>query len=96
MVARAASLGRTEVEPTLGELLPALERRLAEPVPEMLAALRERDALLDRPVHWAEGSGTGAGIDGDGNLLVRTAGGAIVALRSGEVHLGTSPGMPEP
>jgi BirA family biotin operon repressor/biotin-[acetyl-CoA-carboxylase] ligase len=90
--ARAATLGRPEVEPVLAELLPALERRFAEPQAEALDALRGRDALRDQPVHWAEGTGTGAGIDDDGNLRVCTADGALVALRAGEVHLGLAPG----
>lgn len=93
---RAASLGREEsaLEPTLEQLLRALERRLAEPGAHALAALRERDALLGRPVRWAQGAGTGAGIDGAGNLLVRVPSGETVALGAGEVHLGTAPGTP--
>lgn len=91
---RAASLGRgpDAIEPALAELLTALETRLAQPAPAALAALRERDALRDRPVRWAQGEGTGAGIDDDGNLLVRTGAGELVSLRAGEVHLGTAPG----
>jgi BirA family transcriptional regulator, biotin operon repressor / biotin---[acetyl-CoA-carboxylase] ligase len=90
---RAATLGRptSALEPTLRELLGALERRLAEPADACLAALRSRDALLDRPVHWAGGSGTGAGIDDSGALLVRRADGAVVTLDAGEVHLGSIP-----
>ncbi len=52
----------------------------------MLQAVRERDALLGRPVRWAGGRGTGAGIDGDGRLVVATAAGTV-ALDAGEVHL---------
>ena len=89
---RAATLGRpvSALEPTLRELLALLERRLAEPTAACLAALRARDALLDRPVHWAGGSGTGAGIDDSGALLVRRDNGALVTLDAGEVHLGGS------
>ena len=58
-----------------------------EPAGAALAALRERDALLDRPVAWAGGEGTGAGIDESGALLVRGAGGAVTVLDAGEVHL---------
>jgi BirA family biotin operon repressor/biotin-[acetyl-CoA-carboxylase] ligase len=76
-----------EVERVLGRLLAALERRLAQPSAELLADLRERDALRDAPVRWSGGSGTGAGIDDDGRLLVRTATGTT-ALEAGEVHLG--------
>lgn len=91
---RAASLGREPeaLEPALAELLGRLQTRLAELAPEALRALRQRDALLDRPVHWAQGAGTGAGIDDDGNLLVRADSGEVVSLRAGEVHLGTAAG----
>jgi BirA family transcriptional regulator, biotin operon repressor / biotin---[acetyl-CoA-carboxylase] ligase len=89
---RAASLGRpaSAIEPTLHELLGFLERRLAEPSADCLVALRARDALLDRRVRWAGGEGVGAGIDDFGSLLVRRAGGEIVTLDAGEVHLGGS------
>ena len=89
---RAATLGRpaSALEPTLRELLASLERRLAEPPADCLAALRARDALLDRPVRWAGGEGVGAGIDDSGSLLVRRADGSVVALDAGEVHLGSS------
>jgi BirA family biotin operon repressor/biotin-[acetyl-CoA-carboxylase] ligase len=93
---RAASLGRDqrEIEMVLEELLRALERRLGESATDALRALRARDALLGRPVHWSAGAGTGAGIDDDGNLLVHTDAGETVALHAGEVHLGAVPGMP--
>ena len=93
--ARATSLERppSALEPTLAELLAALEARLGEPAAAALDALRARDALRDRPVHWAQGSGTGAGIDDHGNLLVRSNG-ETVSLRAGEVHLGSAPGTP--
>jgi BirA family transcriptional regulator, biotin operon repressor / biotin---[acetyl-CoA-carboxylase] ligase len=86
---RAATLGRSpaELESTLSELLVALERRLAEPPSACLAALRARDALRDRPVRWAQGEGTGAGIDDAGALLVRRADGTLQTLDAGEVHL---------
>jgi BirA family biotin operon repressor/biotin-[acetyl-CoA-carboxylase] ligase len=86
---RAAALGRppSESEAVLRELLGALERRLAEPAAQALAALRARDALRDRPVRWSGGAGTGAGIDDAGRLLVRGAAGALTALDAGEVHL---------
>jgi BirA family biotin operon repressor/biotin-[acetyl-CoA-carboxylase] ligase len=87
---RAATLGRSpgELEPTLRELLLLLERRLAEPPAACLAALRARDALRDRPVRWAGGEGTGAGVDDSGALLVRLPGGGVRTLAAGEVHLG--------
>ncbi len=85
----AASLGRapSALEPTLRELLAALEARLAEPAPALLEALRARDALLGRGVRWDGGSGVGAGIADDGALRVRQADGTLVALDAGEVHL---------
>jgi BirA family biotin operon repressor/biotin-[acetyl-CoA-carboxylase] ligase len=85
----AGTLGRSrhDVERTLVELLAALERRLAEPSERVLAALRTRDALLDSPVRWEGGEGTGAGIGADGALLVRRADGTMTALSAGEVHL---------
>jgi BirA family transcriptional regulator, biotin operon repressor / biotin---[acetyl-CoA-carboxylase] ligase len=97
--ATAGSLGRRagELEPSLGELLGHLERRLAEPAGEAVAALRERDALLDRAVTWAGGEGTGAGIDERGSLRVRLADGRETALDAGEVRLdphGTGPSPP--
>lgn len=86
---QAATLGLDEdaVEPTLERLLGKLERWLTAPESEVLDAVRERDALLDQPVRWARGSGRGAGIDGDGRLVVATDDGHI-ALDAGEVHLG--------
>jgi len=87
----AATLGRppAALEATLEELLGLLGRRLGEPRDACLAALRERDALRGRPVRWAAGEGTGAGIDDEGALLIRTADGALRTLDAGEVHLGT-------
>ena len=88
--ARAATLGRPPgaLEETLAELMRALGERLAEPPADCLAALRARDALRDRPVRWAGGEGTGAGIDDAGALLVRLPDGSVTTLDSGEVHLG--------
>jgi len=84
----AAGLGLEPdaIEPTLASLLGSLERWLsAEPL-DVLAAVRRRDALLDRDVRWASGYGRGAGIDGDGRLVVVTDAGQV-ALDAGEVHL---------
>ena len=87
--ARAATLGRPRgaLEAALEELLGALTARLAEPARDCLAALRARDALRDRPVRWAGGTGTGAGIDDTGALIVRLPGGGLETLAAGEVHL---------
>lgn len=86
--ATAATLGLepSEIEPWLGRLMYALADWLEAGEEEVLAAVRARDALLRQPVRWAGGSGRGAGIDGDGRLIVATAGGRV-ALDSGEVHL---------
>jgi BirA family transcriptional regulator, biotin operon repressor / biotin---[acetyl-CoA-carboxylase] ligase len=83
----AASGDAPARDAVLAELLPALERRLAEPPAELLAAWRERDALRGSPVRWEDGDGVAAGIDDDGALLVDTASGDRVALGAGEVHL---------
>jgi BirA family transcriptional regulator, biotin operon repressor / biotin---[acetyl-CoA-carboxylase] ligase len=83
----AGTLGRTDLEAALAELLEHLTRRLSEPADATLAALAERDALLDRRIAWAGGEGTGAGIDERGWLRVRLADGAETALDAGEVHL---------
>jgi BirA family biotin operon repressor/biotin-[acetyl-CoA-carboxylase] ligase len=86
---RAGTLGRSpdERETALAELLAALDRRLGEPAPDVLAALRSRDALLEHAVAWSGGEGVGAGIDDAGALLVRRGDGSIAALEAGEVHL---------
>jgi BirA family biotin operon repressor/biotin-[acetyl-CoA-carboxylase] ligase len=86
---RAGTLGRdpAELEAALAELLAALDRRLAEPAAATLEALRARDALAGRPVRWAGGEGTGAGIDETGALVVRLADGDLTMLDAGEVHL---------
>ena len=83
---RAGTLGRAPAA-VLSDLLAALELRLAEPAEAALAALRERDALAGQPVRWAGGEGVGAGIDDAGALLVRRAGGELITLDAGEVHL---------
>lgn len=87
---RAATLGRpaAQLEPALAELLAALERRLAEPALDVVAALRARDALLGHPLMWTDGEGCGAGIEEDGGLRVELHSGAMTVLRAGEVHLG--------
>jgi BirA family transcriptional regulator, biotin operon repressor / biotin---[acetyl-CoA-carboxylase] ligase len=82
----ATSLERLDVETALTELLRALELRVAQPPAEIVAALRDRDALLGRRVRWSGGEGLGAGIDESGSLLVDTPSGTV-ALSSGEVHL---------
>ena len=86
---RAATLGRgrNELDDVLKELLARLAAWLAAPADEVLDALRDRDALLGRPVAWAGGEGRGAGIDDAGRLLVRRDDGSQAVLDAGEVHL---------
>ena len=89
---RAATLGRAPdaLEATLDELL-GRAREAARPSRPAAAldALRARDALRGRPVRWAGGSGTGAGIDDAGALLVRLRRRRRSrTLDAGEVHLG--------
>ncbi len=87
---RAGTLGLTaaDIEPTLERLRAALTRWLDAPPDQILAAVRERDALLGRSIRWDGGSGLGAGIAADGKLVVALEGGERVALAAGEVHLG--------
>jgi len=86
---RAGTLGLdpSAIEPTLAALLLELERWVDAGAEPLLEAVRARDALLGRPVRWGGGSGVGAGIDGDGRLVVQTDAGQV-ALDAGEVHLG--------
>jgi BirA family biotin operon repressor/biotin-[acetyl-CoA-carboxylase] ligase len=90
---KAGSLGRTrsEVEPFLSSLLGALERWLDAGAAAVLEAWRARDALLGQELAWAGGSGVGAGIDGEGRLVVELPGGGRTALNAGEIHLGRLP-----
>ena len=74
-------------EDVLDALLDSLDRLLAAPRADVLAAWRERDALLGAPVAWNGGRGKGAGITDSGALRVETDAG-IVELDAGEVHLG--------
>lgn len=85
---RAGTLGLEPdaIEPTLDAVLTRLGDWLVEDAAAVLAAVRERDALLGQPVRWAGGRGVGAGIDDSGRLVVRTDAGDV-ALDAGEVHL---------
>ena len=78
-----ASASRQEV---LDALLASLNRLLAADAAAVLAAWRERDALLGAPVEWNGGRGRAAGITETGALLVETDAG-VVELDAGEVHL---------
>jgi BirA family biotin operon repressor/biotin-[acetyl-CoA-carboxylase] ligase len=79
-------LGPDAIEPTLEAVLARLGDWLVADAAAVVAAVRERDALLGRPVRWAGGRGVGAGIDESGRLVVRTDHGDV-ALDAGEVHL---------
>jgi len=74
---RAGGLGLAPeaVEPVLAGLLAGLTEWLKASQATVLQAVRARDALLDQPLHWVGGSGRGAGIDGDGRLVVLSAAG---------------------
>ena len=69
-------------------MLLALERALGLTATDLLGAWRARDALRGRRVSWSGGEGIGAGLDGEGRLVVDLDGGGQVALDAGEVHLG--------
>ena len=73
-------------EAVLERALAALSDWLPRSTADVLEAWRARDALLGRPVRWANGSGVGRGVDETGALLVDTADGRV-ALQAGEVHL---------
>jgi BirA family biotin operon repressor/biotin-[acetyl-CoA-carboxylase] ligase len=85
------ALCEAEIEPLLGRLLEHLDLWIGASPDAVLGAVRERDALLGQPVHWAGGEGHGAGVDGEGRLVVATAAGPV-ALDAGEVHLGAEVG----
>lgn len=89
LAATAGTLGRDPeaVEPTLARLLERLQGWLGAPATQVLAALRERDALRGRHVRWAYGEGEASGVDEEGRLVVATASGRV-AVNAGEVHLG--------
>jgi len=86
---RAATLAldHAAIEPVLAALLRALQVRLGEEPGALLEAYRARDALLGRKVRWQHGTGTAAGVDDTGRLLVDLGDGEQVALDAGEVHL---------
>jgi BirA family transcriptional regulator, biotin operon repressor / biotin---[acetyl-CoA-carboxylase] ligase len=87
--ARAGTLGRTvgEVDAVLDAILRGLERAVALDAGALLEAWRARDGLVGRPVQWAGGTGTAAGVDEKGRLVVELARGGRATLESGEVHL---------
>jgi BirA family biotin operon repressor/biotin-[acetyl-CoA-carboxylase] ligase len=96
-IATSLALAAPEAQPpdvpdVLDALLDSLATRLDDPPDRVLAAWRKRDALLGQAVTWETGSGTAAGVDDRGSLLVDTPRG-LVELDAGEVHLASvSPG----
>ena len=86
------------ITPSAGEAAAVLNRHLEAWLEadqaSVLAAWRERDALLGREIAWEGGSGVADGIDDRGYLLVVTAGGNRVAVGAGEVHLSRSDHAP--
>jgi BirA family transcriptional regulator, biotin operon repressor / biotin---[acetyl-CoA-carboxylase] ligase len=95
--AASLQLQPAAIEPLLGELLAALERRLTQPRETLLDAWRARDALYGQHVVWELRrpadehdrwkAGRAEGVDGEGRLMVRLDSGAQAALSAGEVHL---------
>ncbi|MFZ0089854.1 MAG: biotin--[acetyl-CoA-carboxylase] ligase [Solirubrobacteraceae bacterium] len=75
------------IEPTLASLLAGLEHWLRASDDDVRDAFDSRDALRDREVSWNEGRGRAEGIDRLGRLRVRSAGGDVMTLSAGEVHL---------
>jgi BirA family biotin operon repressor/biotin-[acetyl-CoA-carboxylase] ligase len=90
-VAVGMGLEPDAIEPTLARMLETLGRWLVAEPSAVLEAVRARDALLGHGVRWAAGAGRGAGIDGEGRLVVATDSGRV-ALDAGEVHLLPSAG----
>ena len=97
---RAATmdLPASAIEVLLSRLVGALERLLCEPLESVLAAWRERDALLGREISWSaqrhaggdgpSTTGRASGIDEAGRLVVTLTDGSTRELDAGEVHLG--------
>jgi BirA family biotin operon repressor/biotin-[acetyl-CoA-carboxylase] ligase len=85
---RAGTLGlsASAIESVLDELLSRLQRWLVASTESVLDSVRSRDALLGREVDWEDGSGSAAGIDSQGRLLVDSGRGRV-ALDAGEIHL---------
>jgi len=85
---RAVSVNQGATLPQAIEALNEhLGRRLDCPVDETLDEFARRDGLLGRSISWEYGSGTAAGIDENGNLVVDNTDGTLSTLNAGEVHL---------
>jgi BirA family transcriptional regulator, biotin operon repressor / biotin---[acetyl-CoA-carboxylase] ligase len=91
----ATSVGHgVEANAMLAALCERLDRWVAAPAAEVLAAFRDRDALRGHQLAWdgaggaaPSGSGVADGVDERGNLRVRADSGGLVALGAGEVQL---------
>ena len=84
-----AGPGPPEARAALDEALGRWADADAAPI---LEGFRARDALAGRRISWNDGSGTAAGVDDAGHLLVNTDGGEQRALGAGEVHLSVERG----
>jgi BirA family transcriptional regulator, biotin operon repressor / biotin---[acetyl-CoA-carboxylase] ligase len=99
--AASLELPPSEIEPLLGELLQAFERRLAQPPETLLDAWRTLDVLYGQRVSWEQNPtamesgrqmvGCAEGVDGEGRLIVLLDSGAQATLSAGEVHLQPPP-----
>lgn len=85
--AASMSLDAGRIEPTLAALLDALATRLTQPVSQIVACWRSRDALAGSQVTWSRGAGVAEGINERGALLVRRGDGSLAELDSGEVSV---------
>ncbi len=89
----AASIGGEATVAQVREAVSsALDRWVEASEADVLTEFRRRDALADREVGWEgagidPGTGTAAGVDERGNLIVELAGGERLSLGSGEVSL---------
>jgi BirA family biotin operon repressor/biotin-[acetyl-CoA-carboxylase] ligase len=89
----ATSIGRgVRISDVREALCAALGRWVEEPDETVFEAFRRRDALAGRVVGWEgagveAGTGTAAGVDERGNLVVQREDGERLALGSGEVSL---------
>lgn len=84
----ATSVGHGATIPqAIAALNECLGRRVDSPIEETLKEFADRDALRGRKVSWQDGTGTAAGIDREGNLLVESTVGCLTSLNAGEVHL---------
>jgi BirA family transcriptional regulator, biotin operon repressor / biotin---[acetyl-CoA-carboxylase] ligase len=88
LLGKATSVGNgVDAVTATNALNRVIGRRLEIPFEQSLAELSGRDALRGSRVGWDGGSGTAAGIDREGNLLVESPAGSLTALNAGEVHL---------